>query len=470
MTTTDGERQPDAASPVPRVSSPWPGVARWASTLPASGAWRPGDPLGERQFLRMAVDRPFVLEGGGQLRDITHRVRDVGRARRRRRQRRARVPRPHRRQPRRRAARAGPPAARLVGRPDRSRPAARHRPATSSCAPTCSAAVRAPPARRRPRPRPAGRYGSDFPVVSIRDMVRTQAALADALGIDRWLSRHRRLDGRHAGARVGGDVPRPGALDRRPSPRAPRPPPSRSPGGAPGAGPSPSTPSGAAATTTTPRPATGPHAGLALARQIVADHVPHRRRVHRPVRARASSSRSTAASRCGSASRSSATSSTTATSWCAASTPTRTCCSPRPWTCTTSAAAAAASTPRSAASRRRRWSIGINSDILYPAVPAARARRRHRDARRRRRATSRSTARTATTRFLHRARPGRRPPSPTFLDRRGDTHDRCPTTPTARRPDDARRAVHPETRAIRAGRAGNGDLAGAGAVGRPPRS
>ncbi|MEX0767324.1 MAG: alpha/beta fold hydrolase, partial [Microthrixaceae bacterium] len=29
-------------------------------------------------------------------------------------------------------------------------------------------------------------YGSSFPVVTIRDMVRTQASLADALGIQRW--------------------------------------------------------------------------------------------------------------------------------------------------------------------------------------------------------------------------------------------------------------------------------------------
>ena len=38
---------------------------------PATGAWRPGDDPGRRQFMRMAVDRPFVLEGGGQLRDVT---------------------------------------------------------------------------------------------------------------------------------------------------------------------------------------------------------------------------------------------------------------------------------------------------------------------------------------------------------------------------------------------------------------
>jgi homoserine O-acetyltransferase len=37
-----------------------------------------------------------------------------------------------------------------------------------------------------PRPDRRGRYGSEFPVVTIRDMVRTQARLADALGIERW--------------------------------------------------------------------------------------------------------------------------------------------------------------------------------------------------------------------------------------------------------------------------------------------
>ena len=42
-----------------------------ASTLPATGAWRPGDPFGQRQFMRMATSRSFVLEGGGHLHDIT---------------------------------------------------------------------------------------------------------------------------------------------------------------------------------------------------------------------------------------------------------------------------------------------------------------------------------------------------------------------------------------------------------------
>jgi homoserine O-acetyltransferase len=39
--------------------------------LPASGAWKPGDPEAFRQFVTIAQDRPFVLEGGGSLRDIT---------------------------------------------------------------------------------------------------------------------------------------------------------------------------------------------------------------------------------------------------------------------------------------------------------------------------------------------------------------------------------------------------------------
>jgi homoserine O-acetyltransferase len=39
------------------------------SLLPASGAWRDGDALGDRQLLRFG-DRPFALEGGGVLRDV----------------------------------------------------------------------------------------------------------------------------------------------------------------------------------------------------------------------------------------------------------------------------------------------------------------------------------------------------------------------------------------------------------------
>ena len=50
-------------------------------------------------------------------------------------------------------------------------------------------------------------YGSRFPVTTIRDQVDVEAALADALGIERWACGDRRLDGRHARARMGGEVP-----------------------------------------------------------------------------------------------------------------------------------------------------------------------------------------------------------------------------------------------------------------------
>ena len=39
----------------------------YAEDLPVSGAWRPGDPEGDRRFIELAVDRPFVLEGGDVL-------------------------------------------------------------------------------------------------------------------------------------------------------------------------------------------------------------------------------------------------------------------------------------------------------------------------------------------------------------------------------------------------------------------
>ena len=49
-------------------------------------------------------------------------------------------------------------------------------------------------------------YGLNFPLVTMRDMVRAQAMLLDALGIDEILCGHRRLDGRHAGAAMGGEL------------------------------------------------------------------------------------------------------------------------------------------------------------------------------------------------------------------------------------------------------------------------
>lgn len=37
---------------------------------PVTGAWMPGQPSGHRRFLRIATDRPLALDGGGLLRDV----------------------------------------------------------------------------------------------------------------------------------------------------------------------------------------------------------------------------------------------------------------------------------------------------------------------------------------------------------------------------------------------------------------
>ena len=188
---------------------------------------------------------------------------------------------PHRRQPRRRAGGPGHPT-RVVGRADRAGPGARHRPLLRGLR---QRARRLPGHHRSGVADPAtGRpYGSRFPVVTIRDMVR------DA-GRARRPPRHRPLADRRRRARwaacrcSSGAIMYPdGCGPSSPSPPARRPPRSRSRGARSGGGRSPSTPAGAAATTTTPRPATvptrawpSPGAGPG--------HVPHRGRVRRPVR------------------------------------------------------------------------------------------------------------------------------------------------------------------------------------------
>jgi len=156
-----------------------------ASTLPASGAWRPSDPTAERQFLRTFVDRSFVLEGGGRLRDVTvafetwgtmsperdnaillcHALTGDAHA----------------------AGRAGPGQPTtgwwdgLIGSGrvlDTDRWFVVCANVLGGCQGTTGPAS--------PRSDRRGRYGSDFPVVTIRDTVRTQSRLADALGIEQW--------------------------------------------------------------------------------------------------------------------------------------------------------------------------------------------------------------------------------------------------------------------------------------------
>ncbi len=156
-----------------------------ASTVPVTGAWRPGDPLGQRQFMRMAVDRAFVLEGGGQLHDITVCFETWGTL----------AP---------DASNAILVCHALTGDAHAAGPAGPGHPTpgwwddaigpgkaidTDRWFVVCANVLggcQGTSGPASPSPDRLGPYGPAFPVVSIRDMVRTQARLADALGIDRW--------------------------------------------------------------------------------------------------------------------------------------------------------------------------------------------------------------------------------------------------------------------------------------------
>lgn len=155
--------------------------------LPASGAWRIGDPPGQRRFLSIAADRPFVLEGGGALRDISLAYETWGTL----------------------AADAGNailvchaltgdshaagPAVEghfapgwwdgLIG-PGRAIDTDKYFVVCANVLGGCQGTT----GPASPHPEDGRPYASRFPVVSIRDWVRTQAALADHLGVDTWLS------------------------------------------------------------------------------------------------------------------------------------------------------------------------------------------------------------------------------------------------------------------------------------------
>ncbi len=174
----------------PEPAAPFAPVA-WhrphASTLPSSGAWRPSLPSGDRRFMQLAVERPFVLEGGGKLREITvafetwgrladdganavllcHALTGDAHA----------------------AGPSGPgqPTAgwwdAMIG-PGRVLDTDRYFVVCANVLGGCQGST----GPASPRPDRPGRYGSSFPVVSVRDMVRCQATLADVLGVRRWLS------------------------------------------------------------------------------------------------------------------------------------------------------------------------------------------------------------------------------------------------------------------------------------------
>lgn len=155
--------------------------------LPATGAWSPGDPSGRRRFLTIARERPLVLEGGGTLREVTIAYETWGRL----------------------ADDAGNAVlvchaltgdSHVAGRigpghptpgwwdalvgPGRALDTDRHFVVCANVLGGCQGSTgpaSVDPATGRP-------YGPRFPAVTIRDMVRTQAALADHLGVERWLA------------------------------------------------------------------------------------------------------------------------------------------------------------------------------------------------------------------------------------------------------------------------------------------
>jgi homoserine O-acetyltransferase len=155
--------------------------------VPASGAWRPGDPVGDRRFHTVGHGRSFQLEGGGSLPEvqvayetwgtldaggangvlICHALTGDSHA----------------------AGRSGPGHPTpgwweaLIG-PGRAIDTDRYFVVCANALGGCQGTTG--PSSTDPR---TGRpYGSSFPVVSIRDSVRTQASLADELGIRRWHS------------------------------------------------------------------------------------------------------------------------------------------------------------------------------------------------------------------------------------------------------------------------------------------
>lgn len=162
---------------------PW--IQPHASTVPATGAWRPGDPLGQRQFMRMAVERSFVLEGGGQLSDVLIAFETWGHLDAD-------------------GSNAVLVCHALTGDSHAAGPAGDgHRTPgwwddvigpglpidTDRYFVVCANVLggcQGSSGPASPLPDRLGTYGPHFPVVTIRDIVRTQAKLADALGIVRW--------------------------------------------------------------------------------------------------------------------------------------------------------------------------------------------------------------------------------------------------------------------------------------------
>jgi homoserine O-acetyltransferase len=182
---TEPDEQPAADRSVDRAAD---GRAELSVTeLPVTGAWRPGDAVGHRRFHDLTSDHRFLLEGGSALTQaeiafetwgrldehagnailVCHALTGDSHA----------------------AGRFGPGHVEagwwddLIG-PGRAFDTDRYFVVCANVLGGCQGSTG--PASIEPE---SGRpYGSRFPVVSIRDMVRSQASLADHLGVERWLT------------------------------------------------------------------------------------------------------------------------------------------------------------------------------------------------------------------------------------------------------------------------------------------
>jgi homoserine O-acetyltransferase len=155
--------------------------------IPATGAWIPGDPPAGRRFVRFHDQWCFALEGGGRLDEVTlayetwgtldatasnailvcHALTGDAHA----------------------AGGSGPGQPSLgwwddlIG-PGRALDTDKYFVVCANVIGGCQGST----GPASPHPVDGEPYGSRFPIVSIRDIVRTQALLADHLGVDRWLS------------------------------------------------------------------------------------------------------------------------------------------------------------------------------------------------------------------------------------------------------------------------------------------
>ncbi len=155
--------------------------------LPVTGAWLPGHPVGNRQFLTIASDHPMALDGGTTLSDVVVAYETWGTL----------------------AAdgsnallvchawtgdshAAGPVGRGHIGGgwwndvigPGKPIDTNRWFVVCSNVLGGCQGST----GPASPHPVDGKPYGSRFPVITIRDMVRVQARLADALGVEVWHS------------------------------------------------------------------------------------------------------------------------------------------------------------------------------------------------------------------------------------------------------------------------------------------